>query len=160
MAQSKSSLPMWLFVTLAHAPVLLGYFFLAWGYALVAIITVIEPRVQEEGVDLAASLLYLAGMVFFPLLFVVATIMIWKSIPNSFLRGASLYVSLLILAGVILFFLMIGIGGVSMASVDNPNLDLTTPALNEAVKWLLFGQVFIIPWSIGATALLNRKFPK
>ena len=68
MTQSKSRFPIWLFVTLAHAPVLLGYFFLAWGYALVVVITVVELCVPEAGADLAISLLYLACMVFFPLL--------------------------------------------------------------------------------------------
>ena len=157
MVLSKYKFLLMLYVMFAYAPVLVGYLFLAWGYTLVILTTIVEP---EMGENPFIFLLYLAGLVILPLIFISSTFLIWKNTPNPILHGASLYVGLFSLTGLLLFLIMAGIGGISMAAVDNPGLDLTTPAIWEAVKWLFFGQVIIIPWSIGATTLFQWKFSK
>jgi hypothetical protein len=55
---------------------------------------------------------------------------------------------------------MESIAGASMAVADGSVADVRIPAIQESLKWLLCGQAFIFPWSIGAAALFQRNYSK
>jgi hypothetical protein len=155
MTQSKSRIPLLPFVILVYAPVLLGYILLAVGVAINILIMISEADSQ-----FTIFLAYLVGLFLAPALIIFATYQVWKKTSNGLWRGASLYFGLSLLSGIVLFFIMESIAGTSMAVVDGSVADVRIPAFQESLKWLLCGQAFILPWSIGAAALFQRNYSK
>jgi hypothetical protein len=100
------------------------------------------------------------GLFLAPALIIFATYQVWMKTSNGLWRGASLYFGLSLLSGIVLFFIMESIAGTSMAVVDGSVADVRIPAFQESLKWLLCGQAFILPWSIGAAALFQRNYSK
>ncbi len=153
--KTPNSIPQFvLFVGIGFGPLVLAYGVLISGLLLNALISISSDTVdiRSEFVIFTAALLVFSGAT------LIACFHLHNRSNNWLTKIAIFYGCWLILTTIPVFFLTTSIAGISMAAVDGSiaNSDLIRVSLGESFSLLLFLQIIIVPWIIGATWVMKH----
>lgn len=153
-ADSSRSSPA-VFTLVGLAPPLAPYALLVFGALLSFSIALAEPAPGAGAAELAGLA---AGLILWPLTVMIGLYSMTRSQPRWILKGVYLYVALDLLLLGLVFAVLLGLGGASMAAVEDVvnRRAVAQAAAQEALIWLLLGQALIIPWAAGVTFLTKR----
>ncbi len=145
-----------LFILVGLAPMLLLYGTLLFGALLSLLLSLGSAAPGSDGL-LGLPVLAM-GLVLAPALVMLALARLLGTVYTWVKRGLLLYLALDLLSIGLLFTLQFGLGGASMAAVEEAvgMRGLAAGATLETAIWILAAQFLIVPWVSGVTAVASR----